>query len=64
MALFLRGGAMWMLYAGIFVYTLGKVVAVLGTNPYASAGFRLLTGAASGASAMCCILFFKPLTNT
>lgn len=25
-----------MLYAGIFVYTLGKVVAVLGTNPYAS----------------------------
>ena len=36
MALFLRGGAMWMLYAGIFVYTLGEVVAVLGTNPYAS----------------------------
>lgn len=25
-----------MLYAGIFVYTLGEVVAVLGTNPYAS----------------------------
>lgn len=36
MALFLWGGAMWMLYAGIFVYTLGEVVAVLGTNPYAS----------------------------
>ena len=41
MALFLRGGAMWMLYAGIFVYTLGEVVAVLGTNPYASRRSRI-----------------------
>lgn len=64
MALFLRGGAMWMLYAGIFVYTLGEVVAVLGTNPYASRRVPASHRAASGASAMCCILFFKPLTNT
>lgn len=36
MVLFLLGRAQWMLYAGMLVYTLGEVVSVLGSNPYAS----------------------------
>ena len=36
MILFRNAGAMWRLYAGIFVYTLGEIVCVLGSNPYAS----------------------------
>lgn len=36
MALFMRSGAQWVLFLGMFVYTLGEVVSVLGSNPYAS----------------------------
>lgn len=36
MVLFMGEGAQWMLYVGMFVYTLGEVVTVLGHNPYAS----------------------------
>ena len=36
MVLFMNGSAQWLLFVGMFVYTLGEVVAVLGYNPYAS----------------------------
>ena len=36
MALFTSSGAQWVLYVGMFVFTLGEVVNVLGSNPYAS----------------------------
>lgn len=36
MALFMESTAQWMLFAGMFIYTLGEVVSVLGNNPYSS----------------------------
>ena len=36
MVLFMNSSAQWLLFVGMFVYTLGEVVAVLGYNPYAS----------------------------
>ena len=36
MALFMCSGARWVLFLGMFVYTLGEVVSVLGGNPYSS----------------------------
>ena len=36
MVLFMNGSAQWLLFVGMFVYTLGEVVTVLGYNPYAS----------------------------
>lgn len=36
MVLFMVGQAQWLLYVGMFVYTLGEVVTVLGNNPYTS----------------------------
>lgn len=36
MVLFMRSRAQWLLYVGMFIYTLGEVVTVLGNNPYAS----------------------------
>ena len=36
MVLFMNGSTQWLLFVGMFVYTLGEVVAVLGYNPYAS----------------------------
>ena len=36
MALFMAGGPIWLLFVGMFVYTLGEVVSVLGHNPYTS----------------------------
>ena len=36
MVLFMNGSTQWLLFVGMFVYTLGEVVSVLGYNPYAS----------------------------
>ena len=36
MALFMIKGEQWLLYVGMFVYTLGEVVSVLGDRPYTS----------------------------
>ena len=36
MALFMCSGARWVLFLGMFIYTLGEVVSVLGGNPYCS----------------------------
>lgn len=36
MALFMAGGPIWLLFVGMFIYTLGEVVSVLGNNPYTS----------------------------
>ena len=36
MVLFMLGGQIWLLFVGMFVYTLGEVVTVLGHNPYTS----------------------------
>ena len=36
MVFFMAAGAQWLLYVGMFVYTLGEVVSVLGHNPYTS----------------------------
>lgn len=36
MGMFMEGSPLWLLYIGMFVYTLGEVVDVLGNNPYAS----------------------------
>lgn len=36
MVLFAMNSPMWILYAGMFIYTLGEVVSVLGSNPYTS----------------------------
>jgi len=45
MVLFMNGSAQWLLFVGMFVYTLGEVVTVLGYNP--PAGFPPPTGGAS-----------------
>lgn len=34
--LFMVSGQVWMLYAGMFIYSVGEVVTVIGSNPYAS----------------------------
>lgn len=36
MALFALEGQVWLLYAGMFIYSVGEVVTVLGQNPYSS----------------------------
>ena len=36
MAMFAVTGVLWLLFAGMFIYTLGEVVSVLGNNPYTS----------------------------
>ena len=36
MVLFMVNGEQWLLYVGMFVYTLGEVVSVLGDRPYSS----------------------------
>ena len=36
MAMFMCSGARWVLFLGMFIYTLGEVVSVLGGNPYSS----------------------------
>lgn len=36
MVLFMIPGAVWVLFAGMFVYSIGEVVSVLGNNPYTS----------------------------
>ena len=53
-----------MLYAGIFVCTLGEVVAVLGTNPYASRRVPAPHRGRIGGIGNVLYSFFKPLTNT
>lgn len=36
MVLFMTAGRLWLLFVGMFIYTLGEVVSVLGNNPYTS----------------------------
>lgn len=36
MVLFAINGQTWLLYAGMFIYTIGEVISVLGLNPYSS----------------------------